>query len=190
MKLNLVKANINNIPDAPRIVLNLRKQPFFFAQCKGVVCMNEDMDKLDETATAIKIWWESTQPDPTDESVAASDAAWNEIKKLHGVEAARQLSEVHRNAAKEYREKQSTKEAREWLHAVYKELTEEQIEAMRQAGYRCRVADAMWGAMKELYEEGNECYKNFWGDSSDAAGVYGFLLGMEYGKKMGGNGHE
>lgn len=190
MELKLEKANIFTIPNAARTVLNILKRPFFFTRCNGVVYMNEDMDKLDETAAAIASWWENTQADPTEENVAAYDAAWNAIKELHGEEAAEQISRIHRDSAKEYREKQSTKEAREWLQTVWENLTEEQDEAMWQAGYRSRVADAMWGAMRDLYKEGNGIYKNFWGDSSDAAATYGFLLGMEYGKKLGGNGHE
>lgn len=186
MKLNLVKANIFTIPNAARTVLNILKQPFFFTRCNGVVYMNEDMDKLDETAAAIASWWENTQADPTEENVAAYDAAWNAIKEFHGEEAAEQISRIHRDSAKEYREKQSTKEAREWLQTVWENLTEEQSDAMWEAGYRSRTAEAMFRAMTELDKEGVPGYSNYWGNSYDAAGIYGFLLGMEYGKKNRG----
>lgn len=190
MELKLEKANICTIPDAPRVALAMLNEPFYFTRYKGVLYINEDLADMDKITAAIKRAWESVAADPTDESTNAGDDAFALIAELQGETAAGQFSRNLLNAAKEYREKQSTKEAREWILAVYEDWTEERDEAMWQAGYRSRVADAMHRAMGELYREGHGCYKNYWGDASDAAATYGFLLGMEYGKKLGGNGHE
>lgn len=189
MELKLEKANINTIPDAPRVVLAMLKEPFYFTRYKGVLYINEDLSGMDKITAAVKKAWESFAADPTDESMNASDDAYDLIAELHGETAAGQFNKYYLNAAKEYQDKLSTREAREWILTVYEDWTEERDEAMWQAGYRTRMANAMWQAMEELHREGHG-YDSYRNHAYDAAATYGFLLGMEYGKKMGGNGHE
>lgn len=184
MKLNLVKANINTIPDGSRIVLSLRKQPFFFAYRKDVLYVNEDLADLGKIIPAIENLWECTGADPTEASSAAIDTAYDLIADLQGSEAASQLSSAWHSAATEYSKRKSKEEARTWLETVYEHLTEEQYDAMEDAGFKSRVVDdGMWMAMEAKYREGALEYEHYLSVSRHAAGVYGFLLGMEYGKK-------
>lgn len=110
MELKLEKANINTIPDAPRVALAMLNKPFYFTRYKGVLYINEDFSGMDKITAAVKKAWESIAADPTDESMNASDDAYDLIAELHGETAAGQFNKHHLNAAKEYRDKAGTAE--------------------------------------------------------------------------------
>lgn len=184
MKLNIVKANINTIPDASRVYLSILKEPFYFTYYKGVLYVNEDLADLEKIIPTIENLWECTSADPTEASSTAIDTAYDLIADLQGSKAASQLSSTWHSAATEYSKRKSKEEARTWLETVYEHLTEDQYDAMEDAGFKSRIVDdGMWMAMEAMYREGAWEYEHYLSVSRHAAGVYGFLLGMEYGKQ-------
>lgn len=188
MKLNIVKANINTIPDASRAYLSILKEPFYFTYYKGVLYVNEDLADLEKIIPTIENLWECTSADPTEASSTAIDTAYDLIADLQGNEAASQISSTWHSAATEYSKQKSKEEARTWLETVYEHLTEEQYDAMENAGFKSRIVDnGMWMAMEAMYREGAWKYEHYLSVSRHAVGVYGFLLGMEYGKKSSTN---
>ncbi len=185
MKLNLVKANINTIPDVPRAILGFLNEPFIFARYKDTVYMKEDLTDADRIVSAIEAMWENTVVEPSEDNTMAIDKAYDTVVELQGKTAAKQIDRIRCDMAKEYREKEATIEATAWIERVYENLTEEQADALWDGGYRTRIAeDGMWRAMVQIHKQDKSRYRNWSSASADAAGVYGFLLGMEYGKKI------
>lgn len=184
MKLNLKQANIHSVPAFCRNMLKLSGKPFCFVVDNHTVYMNEDMENVEQTQEAIEEMWRNGLVDFTDSSSEAVSAAFDVIVKLQGEEAASQLNDIWTREMQMCSQRQSTKEARRWIEQTYENLTDAQTEALREAGYKSRIVEeGMWRAMREIRNERGTKSPFATSSTADAAGVYGFLLGMEYGKK-------
>lgn len=180
MDLILKQITSDEAPAGVRVLLALRKQPFFFGLSSGTVYMNRDMGNAPQIAAAIETMWKHDHM-RTDTALDEIDAAYDIIRQAVGDCAVRQIWEAWQEAAKESRRARAKEKALAWIAAGGPDLGDDSDDILSPLGYDFDMIETgLHDAYYELYQQNpnHPGYRHYFNCWAHAAFAYGFRLGQ------------
>ena len=181
MNLTLKQITPDEAPAGIRVLLALRKQPFFFGLSNGTVYMNQDMENAPQIAAAIETMWKHEHM-RTDAAIDEIDAAYDIIKQAAGDCAVRQIWEAWQEAAQASRKAGAKERALAWIAAGGSDLGDDSDDILDPLGYDYDLIETgLHDAYYELHQQhpNHPGYRNYFNCWAHAAFAYGFRLGQQ-----------
>ena len=181
MKLTLNQIRSDEAPAGVRVLLALRKQPFFFGLSNGTVYMNRDMENAPQIVAAIETMWKHDHM-RTESAMDEIDAAYDIIRQAAGDCAVRQIWEAWQEQAKESRKARAKEKALAWIAAGNAELGDNSDDFLETLGYDYDLIETgLHDAYYELSVQNpnHPRYRHYFRCWAHAAFAYGFRLGQQ-----------
>ena len=181
MKLIINQISPAEVPSAVRVLLTLRKQPFFFGLSNGTVYMNQDIKNAPQIVAAIETMWKHDHM-MTDADIDEIDAAYEIIRQAVGDCAVRQIWAAWLEQAKESRRARAKEKALAWIAAGGPDLGDNSDDLLVPLGYDYDLIETgLHDAYYELHIQNPDHfrYREYSRCWAHAAFAYGFRLGQQ-----------
>lgn len=173
MELYMEEKRYKDLPNTAKAALDLLGRPFYLFRYFDKLYINEDLTALGGVVEAIEAMWRHDRIE-NDDQLACVDNAYSQIEQIAGREAAQQIQNEWREAAKRSRRVKAEQAAIAWADSVYKALGDDEWEEMSAAGYDWDLV--CLGLPKAADSLGRESRKTL----AEAAFVYGYQLARSY----------
>lgn len=181
MDLTLKQITPDEAPAGVRVILALRKQPFYFGLSNGTVYMNQEQENAPQIVAAIETMWKHDHM-RTDAAIDEIDAAYDIIRQAAGDCAVRQIWEAWQEQAKESRRARAKEKALAWIAAGGSDLGDDSDDILDPLGYDFDMIETgLHDAYYELYQQNpnHPGYRHYFNCWAHAAFAYGFRLGQK-----------
>lgn len=181
MDLILKQMTPDEVPAGIRVILALRKQPFFFGLSNGTVYMNQDMENAPQIAAAVETMWKHGHM-RTEAASDDIDAAYEIIRQAAGDCAARQAMVAWHEAARASRKAGAKERALAWIASGGSDLGDDADDILDPLGYDYDMVNTgLHDAYYELHQKNpnHAGYQEYFKCWAHAAFAYGFRLGQQ-----------